>query len=340
MYTKEKKDMYRISSYCGDRVDYIQGGGGNTSVKFDDKLMAIKASGYTLKETTEDKGYVTVNYQNIKKYYNEVDSCEDKDFEKESLALSLDNVALLDGMENKRPSVEVGFHSFLHRCVIHTHSVYANILCCAAEGQEIAQKIFECSGISYIFVPYIDPGFRLTLAIKDAVYAYRAQNGTAPDVIFMTNHGVIISNDDAEKAIALHEDVNNHIAAFFNLSEYPVLSVKKAVDGFESNTSYLKDFVREFGGKAYFRALRLYPDQLVYIGKKLDDVIEFDNSTGSITYNTTEKEATVIEETLMGVAYVIREIGKAGLTLQQMNEADANFINNWESEKYRSKLVK
>ncbi|MBT7121374.1 MAG: class II aldolase, partial [Clostridia bacterium] len=142
MYEIEKKEMVRISNYCGDRVDYVQGGGGNTSVKFDDKLMAIKASGYTLKEATQDKGYVTVNYRNIKKYYNEVDPGADTDFEKESLLLNMDSIVLLDGMENKRPSVEVGLHSFLNRCVIHTHSVYANMLCCAAEGQNIAKEIF------------------------------------------------------------------------------------------------------------------------------------------------------------------------------------------------------
>ena len=56
MFENEKKMMQRISNYCGERVDYVQGGGGNTSVKFDEKLMAIKASGYTLKETTVDKG--------------------------------------------------------------------------------------------------------------------------------------------------------------------------------------------------------------------------------------------------------------------------------------------
>ena len=57
-------------------------------------------------------------------------------------------------------------------------------------------------------------------------------------------------------------------------------------------------------------------------------------------YIASQKEANVIEETLMGAAFVISEISKAGLTLLQMNEEDASFINNWESEAYRSKLVK
>lgn len=340
MYTQDKKDMRRISNYCGDRVDYVQGGGGNTSVKFDDKLMAIKASGYTLKEATEQSGYVTVDYQNIKKYYNEVDPAADKDFEKESLELNMANIVLLEGMENKRPSVEVGMHSFLSRCVIHTHSVYANMLCCSAQGQQIAKQIFEDSGISYVFVPYIDPGFALTLVIKNAAEQYAAKNGSMPDAIFMTNHGVITSNDDAEKTIALHEQVNDKIAAHFKLNDYPKLSISKSENGFVSETPYLKQFVKAFGGQAYLQSLKLYPDQLIYIGKRLGDAIKINEQTGQVRYIASEKEANVIEETLMGAAFVISEISKAGLTLLQMNEDDASFINNWESEAYRSKLVK
>ena len=71
-YQNEKKLMYKISAYAGQPA-YVQGGGGNTSVKFDGRLMAIKASGYTLGEITEEKGYVTVDYEMIRRYYDAVD---------------------------------------------------------------------------------------------------------------------------------------------------------------------------------------------------------------------------------------------------------------------------
>ena len=335
---EKQKQMRRISNYCGDRVDYVQGGGGNTSVKFDDTLMAIKASGYTLKETTENKGYVTVNYQEIKRYYNEVDPTADRDFEKESLDVNLANIVLLEGMENKRPSVEVGFHSFLHRCVIHTHSVYANILCCSGEGKEIAAQVFKDSALSYTFVPYIDPGFRLTLAIKEAMDEHREKNGCIPDVIFMENHGVIVGNDNAEKAIAVHEQVNQAIAQHFGLDEYPKPQIIQSNSGFLSATKYLSEFISKKGGETYFSNLRLYPDQLVYATSKIGNGIAFQEKT--VAYSTSEKEAGVIEETLLGAAYVVTNIETAGLTLRQMDDAAASFINNWESEKYRSQLAK
>ena len=340
-YAEKKEQMKRISSYAGNRPDYVQGGGGNTSVKFDGELMAIKASGYTLAEITAQKGYVTVDYKRIMGYYNTVDADAGNDFEKESLDVNLSSIVLFPGMEEKRPSVEVGFHSFLSENVIHTHAVYANILCCSEEGREIARKIFEGSGTGYIFLPYIDPGFRLTLAVKQAVDAYRSEHGVLPDAIFMDNHGIIVHNDDPEKAIEIHEIINNGIREHFGLGDFPKPEIKKGKDGFESTTEYLKKFIMEMGADAsYFNALTLYPDQLVYLGGKIGSVIEIDKETGETVYHAGEKEAQTLVETLLGVVYVIQSIKQAGLTLRQMDDAGADFINNWESEKYRQKIIK
>ncbi len=338
MYDNGKKQLVSISSYAGARADYVQGGGGNTSVKFDDTLMGIKASGYTLGEITADKGYVTVDYPAIMRYYESVGGAE-KDFEKESLQVNLDNIRLLPGMESKRPSVEVGFHSFLSRCVIHTHSVYANVLCCSEEGRSLAEKIFSGSGLRYIFVPYVDPGFRLTLTIKQAVDAYRAVNGAAPEVIFLENHGVIAHADSDSEAIALHEKANEAIRSYLRIGEFPMPRVRAAGEGFVSGTAFLKDAMTAIGAdEAYFGALKLYPDQLVYIGNKIGDTVRL--GMDGIEYCMSEKEAQTVEETLLGVVFVIDAIRKAGLTLRQMQEKDASFIGSWESEKYRAKLVK
>jgi len=203
-YLKAKQDMKKISNYAGNRLDYVQGGGGNTSVKFDDKLMAIKASGYTLAETQVDKGYITVDYNKIKDYYANVDMSVEKDYSTESHNVNMDSIVLLDGMEEKRPSVEVGFHSFLYKCVIHTHSVYANILTCIENSEDTINELFDDSNYGIAYVPYVNPGFNLTICVKNAVDKFIADNGKRPDVIFMQNHGIIVSNDDADKAIMIH----------------------------------------------------------------------------------------------------------------------------------------
>ena len=44
-HAKLLADFARVSQAAGARADYVQGGGGNTSVKLPGGLMAIKASG-------------------------------------------------------------------------------------------------------------------------------------------------------------------------------------------------------------------------------------------------------------------------------------------------------
>jgi ribulose-5-phosphate 4-epimerase/fuculose-1-phosphate aldolase len=338
---KSKEQMGFISAVIGARKDYVQGGGGNTSVKFDDKIMAIKASGYSLEEVSAEKGYVMVDYRKIRQYYDSVNTEEQKDYEKESLEMNLKSVLPDKGKEQLRPSVEVGFHSFLKDCVIHTHSVYANVLCCSCEGRGIAKKIFKGSGIRYLFIPYIDPGFRLTLAIKQALENFEIEYGAAPDVIFLENHGMIVHADGAKTAVTMNDLVNQKIKGYLLMDLFDFPKIKKASSGYVNDSALLKQFIIDSNAnEEYFNNLKLYPDQLVYIGNKLGNKIFIDSKAGEITYFTGEKEAQAIEETLLGVAYVIESVRKAGLTLKQMDEKGASFINNWESEKYRSQLMK
>jgi len=173
MFNDSKKAMTAISQYCGNRVDYIQGGGGNTSYKFDDKLMAIKASGYTLVDVAPEQGYVTVDYSKILRKYEQLSKKVDVDIEKETLLINLECVELLDGMKDLRPSVEVGFHSYLQRAVVHTHSVYSNLLCCTDEGRDNAKAIFGNSEFGYVYLPFISPGYTLSIRVKDEVEAYK-----------------------------------------------------------------------------------------------------------------------------------------------------------------------
>ena len=147
------KDLIDISQYAGSRADYTQGGGGNTSVKnFDNGAMLIKASGYRLVDINENTAFVAVDKNKIENYYNSVDLSVEKDYEKESAEISKNSVIAIDGMATLRPSVEVGFHAILKKYVIHTHSVYANLLTCSQEGESLAEKLFSDKDFGFIFL--------------------------------------------------------------------------------------------------------------------------------------------------------------------------------------------
>ena len=332
------RDLIDISQYAGSRADYTQGGGGNTSVKADNGAMLIKASGYRLVDINENTAFVAVNKAMIKDYYENVDLSVEKDYEKESAEVSKNSVMEITGMVTLRPSVEVGFHAILKKYVIHTHSVYANILTCSQEGESLAEKLFKDKDFGFIFLPYINPGFELTLAMKDKIEEYVKSTGKYPEVIFMKNHGLVVTGDYIDRVKAVNTDVNETIRNYFGLADdFRTVTLKPTETGFVSDTALVKNFVKENTlNKALLDETPLYPDQLVY----LNNILAYSPETmvvkdGSVYYNADIKKATTLEETLAAYLFVITAVKNANLTVSKMNEKEVYFINNWEAEKYR-----
>lgn len=336
---KAIKDLILISKYAGDRADYTQGGGGNTSVKVDNsKSMLIKASGYRLVDISENTAFVAVDKDKIKEYYESVDLSVEKDYEKESAEVSKNSVIEISGMATLRPSVEVGFHAILKKYVIHTHSVYANLITCSMEGEQLAEKLFKDKDFGFIFLPYINPGFELTLAMKNKIEEYVKETGKYPEVIFMKNHGLVVNGDYIDRVKAVNTDVNETIRNYFNLEDnFRSVTLNPTETGFVSDTPIVKNFVKaNVLDKALLDETPLYPDQLVYLNNILahspNTLVVKDNN---VYYNTDIKQATTLEETLAAYLFVVTTIKKANLTVSKMNEKEVYFINNWEAEKYR-----
>jgi len=348
MYDDALTKFVYISQAVGNPIEYTQGGGGNTSVKLNDELMAVKASGYKLKQITASEGYVVVNYKRIKEYYENVDLSDDRDYEKESGEFVKSNIVEMDGLKTLRPSVEAGFHSIMKKFVIHTHPVYANILCCCENGRELTEKIFGGKEYSIAWIPYINPGFCLTLKINDAIKSSERESGRFPEVIFMENHGLVTTSDDYMRCVELHKEVNDTIKNYLGIAEaYPSIELFTVDDNtIISKTEYLNNCFKGSGiTERYFDETVLYPDQFVYLNGNIavDSIskkLNINTSTGEIIYKTSCSEALTMEETLLAYMYVVNGVKKSGLTLKTMSEKDIDFIRNWESEAYRRSLIK
>ena len=328
-----------ISTYAGCRVDYTQGGGGNTSVKTPDgKILLIKASGYKLKDVCPTNAFVCVDQQKILSFYQNVNQNDGENNEKLSSQMVKDSTLSIEGLPNLRPSVEVGFHAILSKYVIHTHSVYANVLACSNEGELLAQKIFEDKDYGVVFLPYINPGFELTLAMKSVIENYQAKNGKLPEVIFMKNHGLVVTSDTLDRVKDVHTDVNLTIEKYFNLTGLLTeINLKQTPNGYLSKTKIISDFIKENGlSLELLNKYPLYPDQLVYLNNLLYATPELMKIDGrKVEYNTDLKQATTLEETLAAYAFVIKAVKDNGLTLSTMSQQEVAFINGWEAEKYR-----
>ncbi|MCK5027338.1 MAG: class II aldolase [Candidatus Pacebacteria bacterium] len=332
------KQMAEISQKIGAYPEYIQGGGGNVSVKKTDTEMAIKASGFKLKDLREDTGFVSVNHIKIKSFYDTIKGDENlAELMKENSEVVSENTLYEEGKTSLRPSIETGFHSLLGKCVVHTHSVYANILNCSIEGQSLIKELFP----EAVFVPYSPPGVALTLGVKNAIA------GASPRIIFLENHGLIVSGEISQDAYKLHEEVNARIKEKLKIDvTYPIVSIKKVGEKrFVSDTSYIKQFIQD--NRMVVENMSktvLFPDQVVYgesvgFGSESTADIAIDLDSGAVRYKTSHGEAETFEEIFVSWAFIIENIKRLGLTLKTISEEESAFVSNMESEKYRKKII-
>ena len=339
-----------FSGRLGAKPDYVQGGGGNTSVKLDERLMAIKASGFCLSDIRPDAAYAVLNYAAIRDFFAANEPGAFTDVEQAGAATVKRAAEEIVGLSALRPSVEAGFHSLLDRFVLHSHSVYANLAACAEEGRLLAAQAFEDADYAWGFVPYVDPGARLTFAVRDELARVAAAAGKRPAVLLMQNHGVIVHHEDARRCEEIHADANERLAGIFGITgnAFPKVRVRAQSDGtLISDTPFL---VRQLASGAYSEdfLLRqpLYPDQLVFLngsfrmgGAPEPGQCCADPGSGLVTYRMEERQALVIEETLTAVTFIVSTIRQAGYTVSVMGEAAKSFITNWESEQYRKSMA-
>ncbi len=339
-YATQLADYARLSQGAGARRDYVQGGGGNTSVKLDDRLMAVKASGFCLSDVKPDSAYAVMDYSAIRAFYRGHEATDFADAEKAGSDEAKANTVSVEGLAALRPSVEAGFHSLLGTFVIHSHSVYANLACCAVEMKQALTEALAGADFSWGMVPYIDPGARLSFAIRDEMDRVSRETGKTPTVLFMQNHGLIVHEETADAALSLHDAVNARLAKHFGVAADAFLRMDLE--------AYIANRLRTRGYDAsYFIDTPLYPDQMVFFvgtlgfgaGAAEEGGARLDLSTGALSFGIPAAQARVITETLAAVLFIQEQIEEKGYTLSTMGEQAKRFIANWESEKYRKSLL-
>ncbi len=353
VYRDKLTELADMSAAIGARTDYVQGGGGNTSVKLDSACMAIKASGYRLSQVTQDAAFAVLDHQRLRAFFRQAEiGVADHDIETVG-RVAVENARLqLAGIPVLRPSVEAGFHAILGACVLHTHAVYVNCIGCAEQSVVKAAEAMKPLGLAWSIVPYIDPGTRLTFALGKEIVRLRKENGAGPLVLLMQNHGVVVSADDAAMCLAIHDRVNRRMMEILHLNcadwPQPAIVARQAGTGFQSQTLWLQQRLRTIQNPVdFFTKQPLYPDQMVYLTGKIAQVgdenekavCQIDSRTGDVSYLCGAVEAAAIEETMCAVLF-IHETQKAnGFATRPMSAAARAFIADWESEAYRRQVA-
>ena len=336
----------KISRYAGMREDLVQAGGGNSAVKISGDRMLIKASGYQMADITENDGYAIVDHSLIRDYFMNSKGLELRETEDVILQKSL--------IKGKRPSIETFLHSLTGRYSLHTHPVVINALTCRMNWSDELRTAFPKA----LYVPYAKPGLELAIRFFEESKRKIDMEGSLPDVVFLKNHGLIISGNTpdeviekteqtvrkAEEMVGIHRDGYHAVTEIWNV--FPDRIVWKVTD------QNVLEAYRIFQG---FWNISFCPDCVVFLGKQFCK-LQFPVSENDITLYEREygrpvlveyggnlfiladsvKKALEIQSVLSFSAQV--EILNKGVPCDYLSEDDQNQLLNWESEKYRKNI--
>lgn len=236
-YTKDIKDFIKLSKNLGEDILLCQHTGGNISVKTGDHMF-IKASGFKMKDVSRVNGYSIVRPSMMKN----IISSEKYDALFESDLF----------YTGKRPSMEVGLHALLNKYTIHLHPVYLTAILCLDNPEKYLQELY--SAYDYAYIPYTTPGYSLFKALK--------QLNNKPEIIFLQNHGLIITSDSKERALNLVKETTHKAEIYLNAFK-----------------SFALAFAKEEKSRYYY-----FPDAIIFSDKKQNiEVLAFNNYIHYIT---------------------------------------------------------
>ncbi|MGE7836936.1 bifunctional aldolase/short-chain dehydrogenase [Viridibacillus arvi] len=204
---KVEELTYRSNLLGSDRR-VCNWGGGNTSFKTTAKdfkgeeveVMWVKGSGSDL-ATMGDHNFTALKLSDMQQLI-ERDAMTD-----EEMVAYLEHCML--SKKQPRPSIETLLHAFLpYKHIDHTHPDAIISICCAPNGKEIAKKIF---GDSFVWVPYLRPGFLLSKIIAEGV-----QNNPNAELVLMEKHGLVVWGNTAEESYTRTIDVINKAEAYID----------------------------------------------------------------------------------------------------------------------------
>ncbi|MFF3101769.1 bifunctional aldolase/short-chain dehydrogenase [Viridibacillus arvi] len=204
---KVEELTYRSNLLGSDRR-VCNWGGGNTSFKTTAKdfkgeeveVMWVKGSGSDL-ATMGDHNFTALKLTDMQQLI-ERDAMTD-----EEMVAYLEHCML--SKKQPRPSIETLLHAFLpYKHIDHTHPDAIISICCAPNGKEIAKSIF---GDSFVWVPYLRPGFLLSKMITEGV-----QNNPNAELVLMEKHGLVVWGNTAEESYTRTIDVINKAEAYID----------------------------------------------------------------------------------------------------------------------------
>jgi len=333
-----QKDLKELSAFLGNNLDWIQGAGGNTSVK-DNGILWVKASGYWLSEALNKNIFTPLDRQAV------LDKI-DQEIE------DLGSAQILEKhYHSLRPSIETTLHALMRqRFVVHVHSVNVISYAVLKDGKAILDE--KLKGIKWLWVPYVRPGLPLTKMLnKMGVSDY--------DVIILANHGAVIGGDTKEEVLDIFKQVETRLCRSVrgNFLETEKPKLESLVDSLDyklpkhdlTHCLARDDLLLEIIGKN-----ALYPDHVIFLGPGAIPVMtqeEFINRFSEESSNLHYKVVVIkgigvivnqnlsenAEEMLHCLTNVLLRLQPSD-KLQHLTQNEEAELLGWDAEKYRKSI--
>lgn len=346
------REVVELSHEFGS-PEFVKGGGGNTSVKTDSTLW-VKPSGTSLAGLAPE-ALVALDRGRLSRLYAYTPAPDPATREREVLALM--GEARQPG-QTGRPSVETPLHDLLQaRFVVHTHGELVNGLTCARQGAETANRLFPGA----LWIPYTDPGYTLSMRVKERVDQYVGKHARQPEVILLENHGVFVSGQTVREIRRCTQTLMDTLSAAYRDAGIPtaltyglpvraeempglITRVRSFLGPDAAHVEVSAPFAvaegpltpdhmvyakaRAYSGEWHETGLRAFREQTGYVPRVLV------TRTAVLGVGRTAKAARLALELALDGARV-RQLAEAFGGVQYMSEPARRFIESWEVESYR-----
>ena len=334
----------KISRFAGMREDLAQAGGGNSSYKVTPEEMIIKASGVQLADVTEEAGYGVVNPRMIREAFRDTQKVN---WMTEAAGREILRQAFIRG---QRTSIETFLHSISGRYTLHTHPVTVNVLACRRGGMEILKGLFPDA----LMVPYGTPGMELAKKYFK-VYEGAKTADRESGVVFLQNHGLVVSSDTAQGVIDKTEYVARRIEAYLGCDFEAYRKATEIWKYFPEKVVWrvtdhqVLSVYHEIGNMWKFG---FCPDCVVFLGKRAlkfeengweDKIGKFQKKYGEPVVVICRDEIYLLADSVRKAMEIQSVLGfsarvmglNKGKTSNYLSEEEQDLLLNWEAERYR-----
>jgi ribulose-5-phosphate 4-epimerase/fuculose-1-phosphate aldolase len=318
-HNQEIKELVKLCKTFSS-PNYVQGAGGNLSIKSSEKIMLIKSSGFRLDEVSSKKGISQVNLNGILSTYNQL-NISDEDAGNTSLATN--------HISGERPSMETSFHSYSNKYTIHLHPVHMLLLLCSTQGKSIIASVAS----AHSWVDYARPGHELSIKIRDE----KAFDTPSYGKVMLANHGIIVTGDSSSECTETIQELEKRVLRSFStyndFTPFSYKPLKKSGEGFINSNPETLEFInnKDLHGKY------LFPDAVVFMNRMFEDKGNIKMLQKGIYYGLPRSKAENINEIIAAHIYLTDMIQKCNLTPAFLTEDHARALDSMAAEEYRRK---